>query len=72
MTVSESRIAEFHRLHSEGCFVMPNPWDRGSAMALQQLGFPALATTSAGFTWTMGRPDNEATLDTGIGKQPGC
>lgn len=42
---------------------MPNPWDRGSARALQQLGFPALATTSAGFAWTMGRPDNHATLD---------
>lgn len=63
MTVSDDRIAAFHRLHSEGCFVMPNPWDRGSARALQQLGFPALATTSAGFAWTMGRPDNHATLD---------
>jgi 2-methylisocitrate lyase-like PEP mutase family enzyme len=63
MTVLEQRVAEFHRLHSEGCFVMPNPWDPGSARALQQLGFPALATTSAGFAWTMGRADNGVTLD---------
>ena len=63
MTVSDDRIAEFHRLHSKGCFVMPNPWDRGSARALQQLGYPALATTSAGFAWTLGRPDNHATVD---------
>ncbi|GAB3265410.1 isocitrate lyase/PEP mutase family protein [Arthrobacter pigmenti] len=63
MTVFEQRVAEFHRLHSEGCFVMPNPWDPGSARALQQLGFAALATTSAGFAWTMGRADNGVTLD---------
>lgn len=63
MTVFEQRVAEFHRLHAEGCFVMPNPWDSGSARALQQLGFPALATTSAGFAWTMGRADNGVTLD---------
>jgi 2-methylisocitrate lyase-like PEP mutase family enzyme len=42
--------------------VMPNPWDAGSARALEQLGFPALATTSAGFAWTLGRPDTHATL----------
>lgn len=63
MTVFEQRVAEFHRLHSEGCFVMPNPWDPGSARALEQLGFAALATTSAGFAWTMGRADNGVTLD---------
>jgi len=57
------RAAEFHRLHSSGCFVMPNPWDAGSARALEQLGFPALATTSAGCAWTLGRPDNHVTLD---------
>ncbi len=42
---------------------MPNPWDAGSARALAQLGFPALATTSAGFAWTLGRSDNRVTLD---------
>lgn len=63
MTVHDDRIAEFHRLHAEGCFVMPNPWDLGSARALAQLGFPALATTSAGFAWTMGKADNGVTLD---------
>ena len=56
-------VAVFHRLHASGCFVMPNPWDVGSARALEQLGFPALATTSAGFAWTLGRADNEVTLD---------
>lgn len=63
MTVPDNPIAEFHRLHSEGCFVMPNPWDLGSARALEQLGYPALATTSAGFAWTMGRADNDVTID---------
>lgn len=55
--------AVFHRLHSSGCFVMPNPWDVGSARALEQMGFPALATTSAGLAWSLGKADTEATLD---------
>jgi len=59
----EHRIAEFHRLHSAGCFVMPNPWDAGSARALEQLGFKALATTSAGLAWTLGRADTQVTRD---------
>lgn len=54
----EARIAEFRRLHEAGCFVMPNPWDAGSARALAGMGFKALATTSAGFAWSVGRPDN--------------
>src|SRR5690554_6450025 len=58
----DDRIARFHRLHAEGCFVMPNPWDVGSARVLEQLGFPALATTSAGHAWTLGRPDTGASL----------
>lgn len=53
----------FQRLHESGCFVIPNPWDVGSARFLQSLGFKALATTSAGFAWSMGRPDNGATRD---------
>ncbi len=63
MSEQDDRVTEFHRLHVSGCFVMPNPWDVGSAKALEQLGFPALATTSAGFAWTMGRADNGVTLD---------
>ena len=59
----DDRIARFHRLHAEGCFVMPNPWDVGSARALEDMGFQALATTSAGFAWTLGRADNHITLD---------
>jgi 2-methylisocitrate lyase-like PEP mutase family enzyme len=60
--VAEKRAA-FRRLHAQGCFVIPNPWDVGSALYLQHLGFPALATTSAGFAWSQGRPDNGATRD---------
>jgi methylisocitrate lyase len=51
-------VATFYRLHQSGCFVIPNPWDIGSARVLVQLGFPALATTSAGFAWSLGRPDH--------------
>lgn len=54
---------EFRRLHQSGCFVIPNPWDLGSARLLAQLGFKALATTSSGFAWTLGRPDNRVTLE---------
>jgi methylisocitrate lyase len=54
---------EFRRLHQSGCFVIPNPWDVGSARVLVQLGFPALATTSAGFAWSVGKRDNHVTLD---------
>src|SRR5512144_1299326 len=57
------RIRIFRRLHESGCFVIPNPWDRGSAILLAQLGFPALATTSAGFAWSLGRQDNHVTLE---------
>lgn len=63
MTTQDSRVTAFRRLHASGTFVMPNPWDAGSARALEQLGFAALATTSAGFAWTLGRADNRVTLD---------
>jgi 2-methylisocitrate lyase-like PEP mutase family enzyme len=66
MNTQDERVAQFHRLHSAGTFVMPNPWDAGSARALERLGFKALATTSAGFAWTMGRADNHVTLDDAI------
>jgi 2-methylisocitrate lyase-like PEP mutase family enzyme len=52
----------FHDLHRSGCFVIPNPWDLGSARMLVQLGFRALATTSSGFAWTLGRRDNGVSL----------
>src|SRR5687768_15803978 len=52
-----SPIDQFHRLHASGCFVLPNPWDVGTALYLQHLGFAALATTSAGFAFTRGLPD---------------
>lgn len=52
--------AEFRRLHESGCFVIPNPWDVGSASYLQGLGFKALATTSSGFAFSRGLPDGEA------------
>jgi 2-methylisocitrate lyase-like PEP mutase family enzyme len=58
-----SQSNRFRELHESGCFVIPNPWDIGSARILAQLGFPALATTSSGFAWTLGRPDNHVTLD---------
>jgi 2-methylisocitrate lyase-like PEP mutase family enzyme len=53
-----NRVAVFRKLHEAGCFVMPNPWNEGSARLLAQLGFPALATTSSGFAWSKGRADN--------------
>ena len=57
------RIQTFRALHDSGCFVIPNPWDRGSARVLAGLGFPALATTSSGFAWSMGTADNHVPLD---------
>jgi 2-methylisocitrate lyase-like PEP mutase family enzyme len=62
MTDATGRTRIFRRLHDSGCFVMPNPWDVGSARLLVQLGFPALATTSAGFAWSLGRADNHVSL----------
>jgi methylisocitrate lyase len=53
----------FRQLHQTGCFVMPNPWDPGSARLLVQFGFPALATTSSGFAWSVGRRDNHVPLE---------
>lgn len=62
MSLTSERCGVFRSLHAAGCFVMPNPWDLGSARVLAQLGFPALATTSAGCAWSMGRPDNGVSL----------
>jgi methylisocitrate lyase len=62
MTAFTDRIRTFRQLHESGCFVIPNPWDIGSARLLERLGFPALATTSSGFAWSLGRTDHEVTL----------
>ena len=61
--MNTDRCRVFRELHQSGCFVMPNPWDCGSARLLASLGFPALATTSAGFAWSLGRSDNGVTLE---------
>lgn len=67
MTTPRPSIADkrrrFHALHAEGCFVIPNPWDLGSACWLQGLGFEALASTSSGFAWSQARPDNGITRE---------
>lgn len=63
MTAQSERVRVFRHLHEAGCFVIPNPWDVGSARLLAALGFKALATTSAGFAWSLGRPDNGVTVD---------
>ena len=57
------RSRVFRQLHESGCFIVPNPWDLGSARLLAQLGFQALATTSSGFAWSLGRPDHHASLE---------
>jgi len=64
VTSVEDRRARFRELHArQQLFVMPNPWDVGSARLLEAAGFGALATTSAGFAWTLGRRDQEVTRD---------
>ena len=63
MTTQSDRCRVFHELHASGCFVIPNPWDVGSARALVSLGFKALATTSSGFAWSIGRPDHGVSRD---------
>jgi 2-methylisocitrate lyase-like PEP mutase family enzyme len=67
MSVAERR-ARFHDLHArQGIFVIPNPWDVGSARLLESLGFEALATTSAGYAWLLGKDDHEVTRDELVG-----
>ena len=60
------RRRSFRAMHAAGCFVIPNPWDPGSARYLQSLGFKALATTSSGFAWSRARPDNGITRDAAL------
>jgi methylisocitrate lyase len=64
MTTLTKRL---HDLHQSGCFVSPNPWNVGSAILLAQLGFKALATTSSGFAWSIGKRDNHITIDESLG-----
>jgi len=60
MSKQSKAIARFRELHESGCFVLPNPWEAGSAIYLARLGFKALATTSAGFAFSKGLPDGPA------------
>lgn len=59
----KNRRATFRQLHESGCFILPNPWDIGSARYLASLGFKALASTSSGYAWSQGRPDYGAPLE---------
>ncbi len=65
--LESNRRRVFRQLHQSGCFVIPNPWDAGSARLLAQLGFRALATTSSGFAWSLGKADNHITLPEALG-----
>jgi 2-methylisocitrate lyase-like PEP mutase family enzyme len=62
ITTAEKRVT-FRQMHESGCFVLPNPFDVGTAKALQHLGFKAIASTSAGFAWSIGKADNRVTLE---------
>jgi 2-methylisocitrate lyase-like PEP mutase family enzyme len=70
MTTPHPSVADrrrtFRELHAAGCFVIPNPWDPGTARYLASLGFKALATTSSGFAWTRARPDNGITREVAL------
>ena len=61
-SIAQKRAA-FRALHQSGCFVLPNPWDAGSASALASLGFKALATTSSGYAWSCARADGQLSRD---------
>jgi 2-methylisocitrate lyase-like PEP mutase family enzyme len=63
MPTTADKRTTFRKMHEAGCFVLPNPFDVGSAKALQHLGFKAVASTSAGFAWTIGKADYRVTLE---------
>ena len=65
VTTADKR-ATFRKMHESGCFILPNPVDIGSAKALQHLGFKALASSSAGFAWTIGKADNHVSVEGGL------
>jgi 2-methylisocitrate lyase-like PEP mutase family enzyme len=62
MTIQSARVGAFRKLHEAGCFAIPNPWDRGTAVVLEQFGFRALASSSAGFAFSQGLPDSGLAL----------
>lgn len=63
MSDQSTRIAAFRALHEQGCFILPNPWDAGSARRLEKLGFKALASSSSAAAWTLGLTDHQITLE---------
>jgi 2-methylisocitrate lyase-like PEP mutase family enzyme len=63
MTSPSAKRSAFRQLHESGCFILPNPWDVGSALYLQSLGFKALASSSAGFAWSRGHADGALTRE---------
>lgn len=63
MTDIATRRATFRTLHADGCFILPNPWDAGSAKRLEKLGFKALASSSSAVAWTLGLTDHEITIE---------
>lgn len=67
MPTTADKRRTFRQLHESGCFVIPNPWDIGTTRYLQSLGFKALATTSAGFAFTRGKPDGGVPRDEMLG-----
>src|SRR5438067_2952634 len=62
-SATAEKRASFRALHESECFVLPNPWDAGSARMFQHLGFAALASTSSGYAWTTGQPDYAVTRE---------
>jgi 2-methylisocitrate lyase-like PEP mutase family enzyme len=67
MPTAQQKRADFRKMHQSGCFVLPNPWDAGTARMFQHLGFKALASTSTGFAWSQGRPDYSLSRDDVLG-----
>src|SRR5262249_30358863 len=63
MTTQAEKCSTFKKLHESGCFVIPNPRDRGSARLLESFGYNALATTSSGMAWSLGLTDNHVPLE---------
>lgn len=63
MSDQSTRTAAFHALHEQGCFILPNPWDAGSAKRLEKLGFKALASSSSAAAWALGLTDHQITLE---------
>ena len=62
-STQESLATKFRAMHESGCFVLPNPWDIGTAVYLERLGFKAIATTSAGFAFSRGKSDGAVPRD---------